>query len=198
MEDNFLSIKKIIPDLKAIFFDFDGVLVDSVSIKELAYQEIFEPYGREAVESITLYHRENGGIDRHKKIEYVIQKHELNPELGPKLALQFSELVFQKVIDAPKITSIFAILNSSRLENLKTFVISGTPEEELKLILAKRNWSNLFDGIFGSPKGKIEIVEMILKQENLHSRECIFFGDAMTDYKTAIHHKLWYFGVPSD
>ncbi len=33
--------------IKTVFFDFDGVLVDSVNIKTKAFAKLFDPYGQE-------------------------------------------------------------------------------------------------------------------------------------------------------
>ncbi len=44
-------------EIKAIFFDFDGVLADSVEIKTLAFAKLFEQYGKEVVNIVVEHHR---------------------------------------------------------------------------------------------------------------------------------------------
>ena len=51
---------------EAIFFDFDGVLVDSVSIKTEAFRKLFKGFGQQCVEALVYYHIEHGGISRVK------------------------------------------------------------------------------------------------------------------------------------
>jgi phosphoglycolate phosphatase-like HAD superfamily hydrolase len=185
-----------IPNLDAVFFDFDGVLVDSVKIKEEAYQEIFFPYGKEAVDQITLYHRDNGGIDRYKKIQHVLNLNGLDPNLVSPLAEEFATKVVDKVIQAKAIEQVLQFLIQCSKNDLKTFLVSGTPEEELKKIVSQKGWKHLFLEIHGSPRGKVQIVQEILNQYQLPPRNCLFIGDAITDYKTALELNLWYFGVP--
>jgi hypothetical protein len=50
-----------------VFFDFDGVLVDSTATKTNAYREIFKPYGPEIVEKIVAHHQRHGGISLGRK-----------------------------------------------------------------------------------------------------------------------------------
>ena len=187
-----LQINKI----DTVFFDFDGVLVDSVPVKTKAYQEIFSPYGAKAVDLITQYHAENGGIDRYKKIEYVLKQLNLDLSVIDEMALKFSDLVKNLVIKADSIPGMFELLNKLYNDNIPLYIVSGTPEEELRYIVDKRSWSKYFKGIYGSPMTKVDIVDMILQKNNYSSRRSVFIGDAVTDYKTALTHNLWYVGVP--
>ena len=181
--------------VEAIFFDFDGVLVDSVSIKLAAYQEIFKPYGNAAVEEITKYHLANGGIDRYRKIEYILKKFSIPISNLDPLADQFSELVKQKVIQCPAIPEMIGLAMDYYLK-IPLFIVSGTPEEELKEIVEKRSWAHYFKEIKGSPASKPEITSYLLKKYNLNNLMCIFIGDANTDFQTARECKLWFLGVP--
>ena len=57
--------------LKAILFDFDGVLVESVDIKTKAFAKLFENEGPEIVNKVVEYHLANGGVSRFKKFDYI-------------------------------------------------------------------------------------------------------------------------------
>jgi len=182
-------------DIEALFFDFDGVLVDSVPIKLAAYQEIFKPFGDAAVEEITKYHIENGGIDRYRKIEFILKKFSLSLSLINSLADQFSDLVKQKVILSPAIPDMID-LAIELSEKIPIFIVSGTPEVELQEIVEKRNWAQYFKEIKGSPSTKPEITSHLLKKYCLNSYKCVFIGDANTDFQTARECKTWFIGVP--
>lgn len=56
--------------IKAIFWDFDGVIADSVNVKTDAFYELYLPYGKEVAEKVKEYHLANGGVSRFKKFEY--------------------------------------------------------------------------------------------------------------------------------
>ena len=53
--------------IKNILFDFDGVLVESVSIKAKAFEKMYLPYGVEMARRVVNHHlfRGGGGGDGH-------------------------------------------------------------------------------------------------------------------------------------
>ena len=181
--------------LSAIFFDFDGVLVDSVPLKLRAYQEIFRPYGEEVVLEITNYHLANGGIDRYRKIQHVLQKFSLPTSEVNFLANKFSELVKEKVILADPIESMINLVRDLH-KDFPIFIVSGTPEQELTEIVIARNWESYFKEIKGSPKTKPEIINTLIESYTLERRKCLFIGDATTDFLAARECELFFIGVP--
>ncbi len=56
--------------IKAIIFDFDGVICESVEAKKIAFQKVFADYP-EHLDAITEHHMANGGISRFVKFEYI-------------------------------------------------------------------------------------------------------------------------------
>ena len=59
--------------LKAIFFDFDGVIVESAGIKTEAFRKLFSNYP-DQVDEIVDYHKANAGISRYDKFDYIYEK----------------------------------------------------------------------------------------------------------------------------
>ena len=59
--------------IKAIIFDFDGVLVESNHIKTEAFKELFQDYPQH-LDEIVKYHVLNGGLSRYIKIQYIYKK----------------------------------------------------------------------------------------------------------------------------
>ena len=45
-----------------IFFDFDGVLVESVEIKNHAFRTLYAEHGEDVVQKVLVHHTENGGL----------------------------------------------------------------------------------------------------------------------------------------
>ncbi len=56
--------------IKGLIFDFDGVILDSVKIKEKAFKKIVNKYGLTVSEKFMKYHNKNLGISRELKFEY--------------------------------------------------------------------------------------------------------------------------------
>ena len=55
--------------IKTIFFDFDGVLAESVQVKSQAYYDLYLPYGEETAGKVLQHHIDNGGVSRYEKLK---------------------------------------------------------------------------------------------------------------------------------
>ena len=64
-----LSLSRIM-NARVIFWDFDGVIKDSVPVKTEAFRKIFLPFGIDVANKVVEHHLENGGVSRYKKILY--------------------------------------------------------------------------------------------------------------------------------
>lgn len=182
---------------KALFFDFDGVLADSVSIKTEAFRDMFREYGDEVVSGVVEYHRLHGGISRVEKIRYAfeeIMKVPLSEEEHARLSLKYSQMVVDKVVCADWIPGAEDILEQY-YNTLPIFVISGTPEDELEQVLARRGMSHYFNEILGSPIKKPPHIRSLLCKYNLEPKKCVFIGDALTDYDAAMGTGLHFVGI---
>ena len=90
--------------IKAIIFDFDGVLVESVDVKTKAFARMFENKGEEVVKKVTDFHLINGGLSRVHKFKHyyeVILKCSLSEDKLSELCKTFSQLVVDEVINSP-------------------------------------------------------------------------------------------------
>ncbi|MBU6158099.1 MAG: HAD hydrolase-like protein [Bacteroidetes bacterium] len=177
--------------IKCIFFDFDGVLAESVNVKTEAFRKMYLPYGHEFAEKVVAHHQANGGISRFEKFR-IYNGSWLNQELSDEkikiLSDEFSNLVVDGVIHAPEVPGAYAFLKNNPA--YKKFIITGTPTVEIIPILERRNMSHFFDGIYGSPEKKEFWVNEILNMHSLSPNECVFVGDALTDYNAAVVHNL--------
>lgn len=186
--------------LQAIFFDFDGVLVDSNATKNEAFRTLFRDYDEEIVLKIVAHHQRHGGISRVEKIRYAYQhiiKQPLTDEKLASLAAEYSGLVLEKVINTDWIVGAKELLDGIR-GALPVFVISGTPEDELKEIIERRKMSKYFNAILGSPIKKPVHICNLLFEYRLIPENCIFVGDALTDYYAARETGLHFIGIQGD
>lgn len=172
--------------VRAIIFDFDGVIIESFDIKTEAFRELFKTYP-EHVDKIVEYHQQNGGVSRYKKFKCIyseILKQPLDEETLKELGEKFSGMVVEEVKKCPYVPGAPEFIRK-RSKNLKLFIASGTPEDELRSIVASRGLSEHFKGIYGSPATKSEIIQGILSRENMEKEDTVFIGDTITDYREA-------------
>ena len=91
-------------DLDAVFFDFDGVILESVDVKTRAFRQIYEQRAPHIADEVERFHLENGGMSRFDKFrhwEEQLLARPLTAEGLEALCEQFSALVFEGVCSSP-------------------------------------------------------------------------------------------------
>jgi len=172
----------------AFFFDFDGVLVDSVDIKTSAFADLYLPFGEEVVARVKAHHQAHGGVSRYEKIHHY-HRHYLNEDLTDQeleqWARKFSDLVVDKVVAAPFIPGAIEFLSILQNRQKKIFLISATPEAEIRRIVKKKDMMHFFREIKGAPRKKQENLIDILRHYRLSAQKCSYFGDSDQDREAA-------------
>ncbi len=171
----------------AIVFDFDDTLVESNEVKAWAFGKLYEDYGEAIVQQVIAYHREHKGISRFVKFrnwhEHLLHQ-PYNDEIGVHLSRSYSQLVLDAVIKAPYLEGALEFLESHH-QLLPLFVASGTPEPELREIVARRSMNRFLQGAYGSPATKAEILQRILLEHQFPPERVLMVGDAFADWEGA-------------
>ncbi|WP_252970961.1 HAD family hydrolase [Aliarcobacter cryaerophilus] len=88
--------------IKTIFWDFDGVILDSMPIRDYGFAKIFEEFDKNLVDKLLEYHTLNGGLSRYVKIRYfynILLKEDVSDEKVQELADKFSIIMKAELIN---------------------------------------------------------------------------------------------------
>ena len=171
---------------KLIFWDFDGVIKESVEVKTHAYVQLFESFGSVVAEKVRKHHEAFGGMSRFDKLPlYLLWAGEEPTQSNvKKYCEQFSQRVVQGVIDAPWVAGVERYLRNNSYS--QTFVlVSATPQDELLYILNALSLTNCFAEIYGAPARKQDAIRNTLSALRIDARDCLMIGDAQTDQDAA-------------
>ena len=183
---------------QSVFWDFDGVVLDSVHVKTKTFAKMFSQYGPEIEKAVVDYHLANGGISRFEKFKYYynhLLKKSISDSEVISLGHDFSALALEEVLAAPFMPGALETLAVLKEKRIPCYVISGTPEEEVQHIVDKRGLSQYFMEVHGAPKKKSDIVRAIINRDKYEAGHCLFFGDAMTDYEAAMTCGTRFIGI---
>lgn len=184
-------------DYKCIIYDFDGVICDSVNLKTEAFASLYQSYGSEIVDKVKSYHLLNGGISRFEKFKYfskVLLNRDISDRELVEMGESFSKIVLNKIIEKSINSGVIEYLESQITSSIQ-FICSGTPQEEMKLIVKEKKLDKYFREVFGSPLPKTAIINNIMEKYKLNSTDVLFFGDAMTDYLAAQETSIDFIGI---
>jgi HAD superfamily hydrolase (TIGR01549 family) len=180
--------------IRTIFFDFDGVIVESVDIKTRAFAELFANEGEDVVKKVVSYHLNNAGISRYEKFRHIyseILKRLLGDEEFAVLCNNFAARVLDGVVKAPYVRGAKEFLKKYSGQ-YRCFVVSATPQEEIEEIIQRRRIRQFFKGVYGAPAKKKDVVREMLARDNTAPCKAVYVGDAMSDYLAAKENKVFF------
>ena len=173
--------------LKAIIFDFDGVIVETSDIKTTAFARLFAAEEAALVGKIVAFSEANGGMSRFDKFRHFYSEflhRELSAADFQRLCREFSELVMDQVIAAPFVPGTVPFLEMHHA-HIPCYIASATPQDELQAIVDRRELARFFSGVYGSPRKKCEIIAHILAEQAIDPDQALFVGDALNDHRAA-------------
>ena len=171
---------------KVVFWDFDGVIKDSVEVKSIAFEKLFSIYGSKISNKVRAHHKKNGGVSRFDKIPlYMSWTNELvTNESVQNFCNQFSLLVKQSVVDSPWVPGFLEFIESNHNEK-KHILVTATPKDEIEEILEKLDIKHFFFKIYGAPVLKRKAIFLELNNLAIKPEDAIMFGDSNSDYESA-------------
>jgi phosphoglycolate phosphatase-like HAD superfamily hydrolase len=177
-------------ELDSIFWDFDGVIKESLEVKTEAFVELFKPFGSNIVQKVKNHHQSNGA-SRYDKFPLYL---DWAGKKVSKVAVddyvdKFSKLVKKQVIDSSWVPGVkeFILKNSSQSY---FFILTNTPQLEIEEILSELNIRHFFKDVIGAPTNKADGMKYLIRKYSLNSQKSIMIGDALSDYNASITNNV--------
>ena len=172
--------------LRAVVFDFDGIILESIDVKTRAFVALFDRWPEHA-DAIRRLHLDNAGMSRYEKFEHIhrdILDVPLDDEESARLGRDFGSLIREEMLSCEFVAGAPELLE--RLADAyPLYVASATPEHEIREIVSERGLDRFFAAVDGSPASKAEILRRILAENDYAPNEVVFVGDALSDYNAA-------------
>jgi len=183
--------------IKNILFDFDGVILDSMPIREYGFRKIFENFDDKLVDKFLQYHNENGGLSRYVKIRYFYEEL-LNRDISEKevenIADIFSTIMRDKLTDKIYLINETVAFLDKYHTNYNIHIVSGSDDRELRFLCKELDVDRYFISIYGSPTHKNDLVKNILDIYKYKREETILIGDSINDYNASEINGIAFYG----
>jgi len=181
--------------IKIIVLDFDGVVVESLDIKTEAFRELFAGYPQH-LDDIMAYHLEHNSVSRYIKFEHIVTRilgENYDEGKEKELGAGFSRIVKEKVIECPYVKGAEDFLKYFSVR-LPLYVASATPQEELREIVRTRAIDRYFQGVYGTPAKKFDIVRVIVSETGVKPEAAAYIGDSNEDLAVARKTGVFFVG----
>ena len=190
-----MNNKNLKLNIKNILWDFDGVILDSMNVRDFGFKEIFKLFDNDKVNLLLKFHRKNGGLSRYVKIRYFFENI-LNSSIEENEVLQyandFSRIMRKKLIEPGNLIndSLDFIENNNKRYNFH--IVSGSDEEELRFLCKELRIKHNFLSIHGSPTPKKELVNNLLIKFAYKKEKTCLIGDSINDYEAAKENQIYF------
>lgn len=173
--------------IKVLVFDFDGVILESVGVKDQAVYKLFDDATLDERQQVLELHRRSPGIRRSDRIAMLLAqglRREARPEKVDFYLKVFADLVWDGLIACSEVPGVRSFLENNS-PNIPCYVVSAAPQEEVRSIAISRDFSRFFKVILGGPSTKVDNLTKIKYTENVQSHNILFFGDKISDFEAA-------------
>ena len=180
-----------------IIFDFDGVIIDSMKVRDNGFRAIFSEFNKDDVEKLVKYNRMNGGLSRFHKIKYFYEEilnRDIEQSLIQKYAEEFTEIMKKELVNSNYLIKDTVEFIKRNEGIKKLYIASGSENKELNYLCRELGISDCFTSIYGSPRHKNDIVKSIIETNMYENSKVVLIGDSINDYEAAISNGIDFVG----
>lgn len=174
-----------------VFWDFDGVIKDSVIAKSVAFERLFLPYGRSLADRVRQHHEAHGGVSRFEKIPIYLRwaGEPGTIEQIKEFCDRFAKHVRQSVIDAAWVPGVREYLHVHYARQYFV-LLTATPHEEMLQILDVLRIAHCFREVYGAPKTKTSAIGDVLQLGRYTHDQALVVGDSESDFDAAAENQV--------
>ena len=175
--------------IRCVVFDFDGTLVRSNYVKRESFFIVTSEIAGADIELNNMFAANFPGDRSQIFTELSNRIQSANPsKVMPdcrSMAAAYGKLCHDKICSCEEISGASRALSKLRDGGVLNYLISATPEHDLKSIVAERRLNSYFKGVYGRPKNKTQHLKNILAQESIRPIELVMVGDGLDDQVAA-------------
>ena len=188
-------------DIKTILWDFDGVILDSMTVRDWGFKDIFKDFSKEQVIKLLEYHHANGGLSRYVKIRYFYENilgKLISEERVLEYAEAFSVLMKQELTNTDNliVDAVSFIRENSR--KFSFHIVSGSDQAELRFLCKELGLESYFISIHGSPTPKNQLVKTLLEEYGYDNKSTCLIGDSINDFEAAEANDISFYGYNNE
>ncbi|MCK2043131.1 HAD-IA family hydrolase [Chromohalobacter sp. TMW 2.2308] len=185
--------------LDAVVFDCDGVILDSAGLKRTVFADFYRDQPPALYRAILAYLSRGGGQPRDVKFHH-IEAHILGRPISEAriraLSNQFAERAEAQVAQAPTIAGAIDFLDRWR-GKIPLYLLSATPQKELRRVIRRRNLTDYFDDVLGAPPDKTNGLSTLMATHHHDPARTVMVGDSYNDYRAARSNNTHFVGITS-
>ena len=187
------STFKMINSIKAIIFDFDGTVADTMPfLTGLAVRLITENYTISRQEAKRRY-LETTGVDFASQLESIFP----NRPNNQKVAASFEKRKLEGIFDHPIFPDVIPALKYFRNKKIKIVICSSTKQKIIRKYSQLNQIDVLMDNLLGYEQNfrKGDQIDFVLQHYQLQPDRVLFVADSLTDYVFARDRKIEFIGI---
>jgi len=180
---------------KTIIWNFDGVIIDSLSLRNASIREALSEFSDEFIDQLITQHKKNIGNCSMKKIEYfftqILKRGITDYELN-QYSLKTSNFIKDKLTAELLDDDIMEFIINNH-DKIDMHIVSAYSDTELKYVCDKLNITKFFKTITGTQNRhslKTTTIDSIISIFDYDRENTTFVGDSINDYRAAYNTKV--------
>ena len=185
------GLPPVLRDAGLVFWDFDGVVKDSVEVKSDGFRWIVRGADDSIGNRVQRHHEANGGISRFEKIPLYLSWAGMSSDAAAvrRACSEFSRFVVDAVIDSPWVPGVRDYLVENRGDQV-FILVTATPADEIGWILERLDLLPCFSEVHGAPMAKADAVSETLARHLFEPDQSVFIGDSESDHRAATSNSV--------